>query len=33
MKFARDWKRIESRQFYWWVCRERYIVMVGLEVT
>lgn len=29
MKFARDWKRIESRQFYWWV-RERYIVMIGI---
>ena len=28
-KFARDWNRIENRDFYWWV-RERHIVTIGI---
>jgi hypothetical protein len=28
-KFARDWKKIEGLQFYWWV-RERYIQAIGV---
>lgn len=27
-KFARDWKKFKTRQFYWWV-RERYVLLIG----
>jgi hypothetical protein len=28
-KFARDWKKIEKREFYWWV-RESYLQLIGM---